>query len=192
MGIRVLASMALFAAAMVCGCQHQAGKPERAPVAAEPAAMEIPPSAQPDARLADLAFLAGRWVCVNPNKTVNEETWSPAMGNHMVALFRQIRRDGQPALIEVSLITAEPGGVMLRLRHLHSALEVPDNQREVSVFRLESAVQQRAAFAGTGAAQQVQRVEYALASPSTLTMSVEFAPGSGERGYTLTYARQNP
>lgn len=185
--MRVLAACVVASAGCVCtsGCHSHA--PSGVSHVAAP--LELPPSAKPDPRLAELGFLSGRWVCVNPNATVNEETWSPALGNHMVALFRQVRRDGQPALVEVSLITAEPEGVMLRLRHLHSRLEVPDNQCEVSVFRLESAGAQRAAFAGTGAAQQVQRVEYALTGPDTLTMSVSFAPGSGERGYTLTYTR---
>ncbi|MBL8990973.1 MAG: hypothetical protein JNJ48_05265 [Phycisphaerae bacterium] len=150
----------------------------------------LPESARPAAALADLAFLTGRWVGVNPNGTVNDEMWTPPRGNSMAALFRQVRRDGKPALHEVSLITAEPEGVVLRLRHLHALLEVPERRREISNFRLVSAGGNRCEFAGTGASAQVVSVVYRLDGPETLVVEVAFAPESKEQGYTMRYRRE--
>ena len=42
----------------------------------------------------------------------------------------------QPALHEVSLITAEESGVFLRVRHLHAALDVPEKQADVKMYKL--------------------------------------------------------
>jgi hypothetical protein len=166
-------------------CAGASKHAEQAPV------MVLPEAAAPAKELVPLSFMVGRWVCVNPNKTVNDEQWMSPRGNNMVALFRQIRRDGKPALVEVTLITVEgDGSVALRLRHLHADLEVPDNQKDVSLFRLVSADGARAEFAGTGAAAQVSRVVYRSDGPDALVQEVQFAEGSGEKGYSLRYARE--
>lgn len=158
--------------------------------ASTPVAIELPPNAAPAPELAGLSFMVGRWVCVNPNKTVNDEHWTAARGTSMAALFRQVRRDGKPAFHEVSQITVEPDGVYLRLRHLHAKLEVPDNRKEVSVFKLVSAKDNRAEFAGTGSAEQVTSVVYRLDGPDTLVVDVSFAPTSREKGFSSRYTRE--
>jgi hypothetical protein len=173
-------------------------KPEANPTAAHAAAtpvVELPSNSAPAPELLPLAFMAGRWVSVNPNKTVNEEHWSSPRGNHMVALYRQIRRDGKPALVEVSLVTAEkaegqPAKVMLRLRHLHANLEVPENRREISLFELKQAGDNRAEFVGVGDAAQVTSVVYRLTGPDTMAVDVNFAPDSKEKGFTMNYTRE--
>jgi hypothetical protein len=157
----------------------------------QPAPLALPDAAAPAKELVPLSFMVGRWVCVNPNKTVNDEQWMAPRGNNMAALFRQIRRDGKPALVEVTLITVEAdASVALRLRHLHADLEVPDNQKDVSLFKLVSADATRAEFAGTGAAAQVAKVIYRAEGPDTLVQEVQFAEGSGEKGYSLKYTRE--
>lgn len=154
------------------------------------ARIEIPEAAKPAPELANLAFMAGRWVSVNPNKTVNDEQWTLPRGNSMAGLFRQVRRDGKPALHEVSLITAETDGVYLRLRHLHAQLEIPKGREEISLFKLVKAENNRAEFAGTGKAAQVTSVVYRLDGPDVLLSEVSFAPDSKEKGYTLRYVRE--
>ena len=155
-------------------------------------AVEMPEHAKPAPELAGLSFLVGSWVSVNPNKTVNEEVWTPARGNSMAALFRQVRRDGKPALHEVSLVSVEPEGVMLRLRHLHGALEVPEKQSEVSIFRLVSAGNGRCEFAGTGVGESkdIESVVYRADGPDALVMEVTFVPGGKEKGYSVRYTRE--
>ncbi len=178
----------LFAASLI-GCLAAASGCASQKNAAAETAVELPAAAAPAAELAPLAFMTGRWVCVNPNKTVNDEMWTEPRGNSMVALFRQVRRDGKPALHEVSLITVEPDGVMLRLRHLHAALEIPKGREDVSVFKLVSAADNRAEFTGTGKAEQVRSVVYRLDGPDVLVQEVQFAEDSRERGYSLRYLR---
>lgn len=151
---------------------------------------QMPASAKPIEAMSPLAFMTGRWMAVNPNGTLNEEHWMSPRGNHLLGTFRQVRRDGKPALIEISLITAEADGVKLRLRHLHTNLEVPERRKDVNVFTLMSAANNRAEFAGTGAAQDVQAVVYELTGPNQLTMSVRFAPTSKEKGYSTVYTRE--
>jgi len=152
--------------------------------------LELPQSARADAALEPLSFMAGRWIGVNPNKTVNEEHWMTPRGNHMLGTFKQIRRDGKPALVEISLITINEGKVKLVLRHLHSNLEVPEKRRELSEFELKSAGGNRAEFGGVGASAAVTSVVYKLVSPDVLEQTLTFAPDSKEKGYTLTYTRE--
>lgn len=158
--------------------------------ASTPAALELPPSAAMSPELAPFTFMSGRWIGVNPNKTVNEEHWSMPRGNHMVGTFHQIRRDGKPAFFEVSLISVEPDGVTLRLRHMHGGLEVPEKRKELSVFKLKGTGENRVEFAGTGEAAEVTGVVYRLAGPDELISEITFAPTSKEKGFTTRYVRE--
>lgn len=190
----ILSLLALSLLMSVSGCT--ASRAERSTPAAVPArpavGLELPASAQPVPELAPLAFLAGRWVGVNSNKTVNEEHWTTPRGNHMVGTFHQVRRDGKPALVEISLITAEPDGITLRLRHLHGGLEIPERRAELSVFRLKAVAASAVEFTGTGSAAQVTSVVYRLTAPDELEQVVGFDPESKEKGYTLKYVREGP
>lgn len=151
--------------------------------------VELPAHAAANAALAPFSFMTGTWVGVNPNKTVNEETWSLARGNNMVGTFRQIRRDGTPAFFEVSLVTVEESGIELRLRHMHRALEVPETRKNISIFKLKEAVGGRVEFTGTGDAEQVTGVVYRKVDDNTLAVDISFAPTSKEKGFTSTYKR---
>lgn len=176
----------LAAAGLLSGC---AGT-HKSTSAATTTALELPAHANPDAALMPLTFMAGNWLGVNPNKTVNSERWTTPRGNHMVGTFHQIRRDGKPAFVEVSLISVEKEGVQLRLRHLHSGLEVPASRKDPSIFRLVKAGDNRAEFAGTGNAEEVTSVVYRLVDQNTLAVDVGFAPTSKEKPFTSTYTRE--
>jgi hypothetical protein len=178
-----------LALALLAGCANKPADTAAAAPAPRPA-LELPANANPDPALAPFAFMTGRWIGVNPNKTVNEEHWTAPRGKSMAALFRQVRRDGFPAFHEISLITAEPDGIVLRLRHLHRQLEVPDTRKNVNVFKLVSAGNNRVEFAGTGDAEGVTSVVYRLVDPNTLAVDIAFAPTSKEKGFTSTYTRE--
>lgn len=189
-----LGAAGLAACVSMGGCQQKAQESAATSASSASAApaIELPPNAAPDAKLVPLSFMAGRWIGVNPNKTVNEEHWTAPRGSSMAAIFRQVRRDGKPAFHEVSLITAEADGVVLRLRHLHTLLEVPPGREKVNIFTLKSAGNQRAEFVGTGDAEQVTGVVYRLVDANTLAVDVSFAPTSKEKGFTSTYTRERP
>jgi hypothetical protein len=149
-------------------------------------AVELPFGATPSEALKPLAFMQGRWVRSNPNFTTNEETWSPAYGNAILGVFRQVRRDGKPALFEVSLITVEETGIELRLRHLHAGLVVPEERKELDLFKLLEADGTFATFAGTGKAEGM-RMTYRRTGPVSLRQEIDFPEGSREKDYSMDY-----
>lgn len=184
--LAVGAVLTLGACAKRDGGSADAGQPVRE-------ALKLPASAEPVAELKDLAFMAGRWVGVAPRASlVNEEHWMLPRGNAMVGTFRQVRRDGKTAFVEVSQIEAEKDGVVLRLRHLHSKLEVPEERKELSIFKLKSAGKNRAEFTGTGKAEGISAVIYTLSEDGNeLSQELVFDPAkSKEKGFTSVYRRE--
>ncbi len=150
--------------------------------------IELPEIAAAADPIAALDFLTGRWVAVNPNGTVNEEVWTRPRGNAQIGTFRQVRRDGDCAFVEISQIAVDASGeVLLRQRHLHGKLEVPAGRAEISVFRLVTLAPLRVEFAGTGAAAQVTSVTYERTAADELVQSVGFDPSSGEKPFVTRY-----
>ncbi len=188
--LRVLSGLAvMLACAGLGGCRSQSNVASTDASTAAPA-LALPASAEPHPSLAGLDFMTGTWVCVNPNKTVNEEHWMPARGSVMVGTFRQVRRDGKCAFVEVTQISFEDNAVLLRQRHLHTKLEVPDERKEPSIFRVKSIGDGRAEFTGTGDAEGVSSVVYQRVNATTLTQTVSFDPAkSKEKPFTSTYTR---
>lgn len=181
-----LPAAALLAAVVMSGCATSTKTSE--PVAVAPA-VELPAAAAPAAELVPLTFMAGRWICVNPNKTVNEEHWTMPRGNSMYALFRQMRRDGKPALVEVTQVSVEKDGVELRLRHLHAGLEIPKNRETVDLFKLTSTGENTATFTAQTGAGTGMTVTYRKVTDTQLAMDVKFPEGSKEKPYSLNYTK---
>lgn len=152
-----------------------------------PRALVLPENAAPADVLEGLSFMEGRWVAVNPNGTVNEEVWTPPRGNALVGTFRQVRRDRDTAFVELSQIAVEDGAVILRLRHLHGRLEVPESRAKVSVFELVSIAEGRVEFRGTAEAMGVTSVVYERVDPVTLVQSIGFDPSTGEKPFVTRY-----
>lgn len=151
---------------------------------------KLPESATATAEIAKLGFMSGRWIGVNPNGTVNEEHWMTPRGNNLVGTFRQIRRDGKPGLVELSLISEEKDGVRLLLRHLHGALEIPKGREETDTFKLVELEKNRAVFKGEGKSAAVQAVVYERFDEKRLIQRVVFSPESKEAGYQLVYFKE--
>jgi hypothetical protein len=178
----------LAAALSLVGCSHHTGSK---PSAHGPAT--LPASAEPVAALKDLTFLAGRWVGVAPRANlVNEEHWMLPRGNAMIGTFRQVRRDGKTAFVEVSQIEATDTGVILRLRHLHSKLDIPDDDRDVSVYTLKSVSKNRVEFAGTESSKGIIALIYTLSPDGqTLTQDIVYDPANTkEKSFQSVYRRE--
>ncbi|MEL6431048.1 MAG: DUF6265 family protein [Planctomycetota bacterium] len=184
---RRLLPLALAHAAVLTACSSTSVQPAPAAVPPSAPAVPVPDHAQAHESLADLSFLSGRWVAENPNGTVNEEVWLPVRGNVALGLFRQVRLDGDCSFAEVSQIAREDDRVLLRLRHLHGLLEVPEGRADVSLFELVDLAPGRVEFRGAGAAEQVSSVVYERTGPRSLEQSVGFAEGTGQAPFVTRY-----
>lgn len=189
-GAQALASVSAAALLMVAVCGS--GCATTVPVATATAeamsnSQELP---APDERLKPLEFMAGRWVGVNPNKTVIEEHWMRPRGTSMMGMFRLIRLDKKPAFFEASQIVIEDGKVIMRMRHLHRKFEVPDDAREAYTFELESASTGKASFVGTGNAEGTRRVTYRSTGANTMEVEVEMDPAAKQPNFTSKYTRE--
>lgn len=151
----------------------------------------LPSNASPAPEIAGLAFLTGQWTAINPNKTVNEETWTAPRGNVLIGSFRQVRLDGDCSFVEMSQIALENGEVILRLRHLHGRMEVPKGREDVSLFELVSLDANRVEFRGVGETKDVVSVVYERVSPSELHQSLGFSPESGQAPFVTHYRLDN-
>jgi hypothetical protein len=151
---------------------------------------KLPDSAKALASVDKLGFMSGRWIGVNPNGTVNEEHWMTPRGTSLIGTFRQIRRDGKPGLVELSLITEDKDGLKLSLRHLHGALDIPKGREELDQFRLKSVTKNRVEFYGVGKSEKVTAVIYERVDKNRLTQTVQFAPDTKEAGYRLVYFKE--
>lgn len=149
--------------------------------------LELPANAAPAEELQKLSFMEGSWVAVNPNGTVNEEVWTPPRGNALFGTFRQVRRDSDTAFVELSQIALEEGKVILRLRHMHGRLQVPESRAKVSLFELVSVEGKRVEFRGTEEAMGVTSVVYERLDDVTLMQSIGFDPSTGEKPFVTRY-----
>ncbi len=153
----------------------------------EPIYSPLPDNAKPAPEIAGLAFLTGQWTAINPNKTVNEETWTKPRGNVLIGSFRQVRLDGDCSFVEMSQIAFENGKVILRLRHLHGRMEVPKGREDVSLFELVSLEENRVEFKGTPGDESVASVVYERISPNGLNQAITFAEETGQDPFVTNY-----
>lgn len=69
------------------------------------------------ARVADLAWLEGRWSGEGLGGRI-EEAWSAPDGGTMVGYFRLVK-DGKPVFYEILTLLEADGGVEMRLKHVN-------------------------------------------------------------------------
>ena len=167
--------------------QPQVARPVQASMPLPALEPLLPRNAAPAPGIAGLEFLTGRWTAINPNKTVNEEVWTPPRGNSLLGSFRQIQPDGTCSFVELSQIAVNGEEITLRLRHLSGRLDVSEDSAEVSVYRLVSFTKDRIEFAGITGAESVTSLVYERTSETELKQSVGFSAESGEKGFVTNY-----
>src|SRR2546425_316938 len=69
--------------------------------------------------ISDMAWIAGHWVDESAGD-LSEETWGPPSGDCVVGMWRWVV-GGKVKLYELLTITAEPDGLVMRLRHFDLA-----------------------------------------------------------------------
>lgn len=85
-------------------------------------AVAPPVSGQParDTALAPLSFLSGRWVS-EEHAEVQEENWSPVIGNSMMGSFRVVQ-NGKPVFYEFWAVEVDDNRPVLKMKHFNSGL----------------------------------------------------------------------
>jgi hypothetical protein len=100
-----------------------------------PNTLKLPEGApRPAARVADLAWLAGRWIGEGLGGRV-EEAWSPPDGGAMVGYFRLVKGD-KPVFYEIMTLIEVDGGVELRLKHVNGDMTGWEEKDKFVTFRL--------------------------------------------------------
>ncbi len=104
----------------------------------------------------DLAWLARRWrgegfggIC--------EEVWTPPLGGSMVGLFRLVRED-ELVFSEHMMLTAEPDGIVLKVKHFTPEFVAWEEKEDAVRFRLVELRPNEAVFEGL----RMRRTEEAL------------------------------
>jgi len=95
-------------------------------------------------RIADLAWLAGRWVG-NVGEDTIEESWNPPIGDCMVGSFRWVKKDAV-WMYELLTVAEENGSLVLRFRHFDRGLIPWEEKEKPLTFHLKSIKDGEAVF----------------------------------------------
>ena len=120
-------ALALLLACCAASVQGQEKMTERT--------LKLRPGAKsPQATLADVAWLAGRWVGPALGGEA-EEIWSPPKAGSMMGIYRLVR-DGKPIFYEFQTLAEESGSLVLRLKHFNPDLTGWEEKQKTIDFRL--------------------------------------------------------
>ncbi|CAN5852643.1 hypothetical protein BH11PLA1_BH11PLA1_12280 [soil metagenome] len=149
---------------------------------AGPANGIVPPPAAPaprpltfDGRLREAAALAGVWR-TEVDGAIVEETWSEPRGSGMVGMFRWLRADGTPTVIELLALNADSDGLHMRLRHFTSTLTAREEKDAPVTLRQEPAAGVMK-FIPERNAGEVASITYTLRGDE-LAVEVDFRPAA--------------
>ena len=89
---------------------------------------------RPPAKVADLAWLAGRWTGEGLGGQI-EEAWSAPDGGAMVGYFRLVRA-GKPVFYEILTLIEMEGSVEMRLKHVNPDMTGWEEKNDFVTFKL--------------------------------------------------------
>jgi hypothetical protein len=101
---------------------------------------------RPAARVAELSWLAGRWVGEGLNGRI-EEAWSNPDGGAMVGYFRLVK-DDKPVFYEIMTLLEAEGSVELRLKHVNPDMTGWEEKNGFVTFKLVKHDDSGAYFSG--------------------------------------------
>ncbi len=103
--------------------------------AATPNTLSLPDGApRPAARVADFAWLSGRWAGEGLGGSL-DEVWSDPAGGAMVGYFRLVK-DGKPVFYEIMTLVESEGSVEMRLKHVNPDMTGWEEKNGFVTFRL--------------------------------------------------------
>jgi hypothetical protein len=139
----------------------------------------------PRARIAGIAWLAGRWVGGNPGEST-EEIWSPPLGDSMMGSFRLVK-NGKVAFYEFCTIAEENESLVLKIKHFDSRLNGWEEKNVAVIFPLVKLTASDAYFDG---------LTYRKNKDGSLTAYVlEHSQGAGkphEEAFSYQRAKADP
>jgi hypothetical protein len=91
-------------------------------------------AARPPAKIAEMAWLAGRWTGEFLGGTI-DEVWSDPSGGAMVGFFRLVK-DGKPVFYEILTLMESGGSVEMRLKHVNPDMTGWEEKKDFVTFRL--------------------------------------------------------
>ena len=89
---------------------------------------------RPAAKVADLAWLTGRWTGDGLGGQI-EEAWSAPDGGAMVGYFRLVRA-GKPVFYEILTLIEADGSVEMRLKHVNPDMTGWEEKNDFVTFKL--------------------------------------------------------
>lgn len=144
------------------------------------------PATEP-ARLADLGWLAGRWVGKWGPRTA-EQTWTPPQAGQMLGTFR-LFEDDHTLLVELYSLDQKAGGVQLRFRHFTPDL-VPWEKSAATELSLQSSDSKQWVFLNSANGEPKRSIIIRV-DPDTYTLRSEISTGEGPmRVVDITFHRQ--
>ncbi|HUG53253.1 MAG TPA: DUF6265 family protein [Vicinamibacteria bacterium] len=164
---------------------------------ASPAPMASPGTgAAAGARVADVAWIAGRWVD-DSKGNYSEEIWTGPAGGAMLGMWRLVN-GGRVRVYELLSLSDEPEGLVLRLRHFDPRLVAREEKDRPVTLRLTDLQGARATFEGQEADGPV-RLIYHRTGKDTLAVTLdragvkqEFRFQRKERGRAAASPRPSP
>jgi hypothetical protein len=130
-------------------------------------------------RLADLAWIAGRWID-DSGGNLSEEIWAAPAGDSMMGMWRYVS-GGKVRIFEMLTIGEHEGGLALRLRHFDPKLAGREDKERPVVLRLVRLGDREAAFEGTEySGNGTVRLTYRRPSEDTLAVTLDKAAGKEE------------
>ena len=130
-------------------------------------------------RLADLAWIAGRWID-DAGGNLSEEIWAAPVGNSMMGMWRYVS-SGKVRIFEMLTIGEHEGGLALRLRHFDPALVGREDKERPVVLKLVRLADREAVFEGTEYSDKgTVRLTYRRPSDDTLAVTLDKAGGKEE------------
>jgi hypothetical protein len=150
--------------------------------------ISAPPAAAKSAQLADLGWLAGRWVGKWGPRTA-EQIWTSPQSDLMLGAFR-VFEDNHTLLVEVFTLEQRADGLVLRFRHFTPDL-VPWEKSAATRLTLQSYDSKKWVFLNSSNGEPKRSIIIRI-DPDTYTLRSEISSGKGPlRIVDITFHRQN-
>jgi hypothetical protein len=164
--------MRLLAALLLIGTMNGASSVLAQTPGSTPNTLRLAEGApRPAAKVADLAWLAGRWIGEGLGGQA-EETWSEPAAGAMVGYFRLVR-EGKPVFYEIMTLVEAEGSVEMRLKHVNPDMTGWEEKNDFVTFKLVKHEGTTAHFSGLTLRRSGDALEIFLALRSGGTVREE-------------------